>query len=239
MCCWRTSAPASSSVLGFDIHRFHALNPRLVYASIKGFGSYGPYRDYKSYEPIPGHGRAMSVTGSPDGPHLCLPSIGDSGTPGILRDRHSRRPHAAPCAGEGQQSRWSMQDAVVNLMRVSLRTSALRPHHGRTGSARAGVPGPRSAAIRAGRTTTSSSSRSSRCGPAATRHRPRGPHRDARYETPEAAGSRADVDALVEAWTITRAKHGVMEILAGAGVPCGACLDTAEVLADPHCWPGR
>ena len=58
---------------------------------------------------------------------------------------------------------------------------------------------------------------------------------DARYETAEARWQhKADVDALVEGWTSGRGKHEVMTILAGAGVPCGACLDTGEVLSDPH-----
>jgi len=39
---------------------------------------------------------------------------------------------------------------------------------------------------------------------------------------------------MIEAWTEKRTKHEVLEILAGAGVPCGAVLDSSEVLADPH-----
>jgi formyl-CoA transferase len=43
-----------------------------------------------------------------------------------------------------------------------------------------------------------------------------------------------EIDAMIEAWTETRTKFEVMEIMAGAGVPCGAVLDSTEILADPH-----
>src|SRR5438105_9110842 len=221
--------------LGFGYPVLRELNPRLVFASIKGFGSYGPYRDYKSYEPVAqAMGGAMSVTGEADGPPTYMwPSIGDSGTGmhcviGILAALMQR--HAT---GEGQQVEVSMQDAVVNLMRVSLRDHArLGAPMKRTGNQLgSGIPG-----------TTY------RC-------RPGGPNDyvfvfvqqqmwhpllraigraeligDARYETPDARWQRRDeVNALMEAWTATRGKHDVMKILGDAGVPCGACLDTGEV----------
>ena len=226
--------------LGFGYAALRELNPRLVYATIKGFGSYGPYSDYKSYEPIAqAMGGAMSVTGLADGPPTYVwPSIGDSGTGmhcviGILAALMQR--HAT---GQGQQVEVSMQDAVVNLIRVSLRDhQRLGKPMERTGNQLgAGVPG-----------TTY------RCHPG-------GPNDyvfvfaqqqmwhpllraigrddligDPRYETADARWRhKAEVDALVEGWTSERSKHDVMKVLAGAGVPCGACLDTGEVLSDPH-----
>ena len=40
--------------------------------------------------------------------------------------------------------------------------------------------------------------------------------------------------AEIERWTGTRDKREVMKAFAGRGIVCGAVLDTAEVLADPH-----
>ena len=226
--------------LGFGYPAVRALNPRLVYASIKGFGSYGPYSDYKSYEPIAqAMGGGMSVTGFPDGPPTFVwPSIGDSGTGmhcviGILAALMQRH-----LTGEGQQVEVSMQDAVVNLIRVSLRD------HQRLGKP-ASRTGNQLGTVAPGTTY--------RC-------RPGGPNDyvfifaqqqmwhpllraigradligDPLYDTAEARWRhRAEVDALVEGWTSERSKHDVMKVLAGAGVPCGACLDTGEVLSDPH-----
>jgi formyl-CoA transferase len=58
---------------------------------------------------------------------------------------------------------------------------------------------------------------------------------DERFKTVEARWeNRAALNAIVEAWTRSRSKHEVMRLMGEAGVPCGACQDTGEVLADPH-----
>jgi formyl-CoA transferase len=226
--------------LGFGYPTLKQLNPRLIYASIKGFGTYGPHSEYKSYEPIAqAMGGAMSVTGFPDGPPtFTWACIGDSGTGmhmviGILAALMQR--HAT---GEGQQVEVSMQEAVVNLIRVSLRDHQRfgKPVQ-RTGNQLGpGVPGTIYRCAPGGpndyvfifaqqqmwRALLRAMGREDLLG-------------DPRYDTADARLQHKDeVNALIEAWTMQRSKHEVMKILAGAGVPCGACQDTGEVLNDPH-----
>ncbi|HEY2541064.1 MAG TPA: CoA transferase, partial [Stellaceae bacterium] len=58
---------------------------------------------------------------------------------------------------------------------------------------------------------------------------------DPRFSDEEARWENRDaLNAIIEEWTRARTKHEVMRILGAAGVPCGACQDTGEVLADPH-----
>src|ERR1700730_12671069 len=116
-------SPGALDRLGLGWEVMSKINPRLIYATIKGFGSYGPYANYKSFEPVAqAMGGAMSVIGFPENPPtFVVPAIGDSGTGmhmaiGILaalQQRHN--------TGQGQHVEVSMQDAVVNLIRVSLR----------------------------------------------------------------------------------------------------------------------
>jgi formyl-CoA transferase len=232
--------PGAMDRLGLGWNVLRELNPRLVYATIKGFGSYGPHAHFKSYEPVAqAMGGAMSVTGFPDGPPtLVLPAIGDSGTGmqmaiGILAALHQRH-----STGKGQHVEVSMQDAVVNIIRVSLRDHQrqgrpMERHGNQLGHT---VPGTTYACAPGGPNDyvivlAQPQMWKAMCGAMGRPELaddPRFAAANARWE------NRETLDAIVEEWTRKHTKHEVMQLLGDAGVPCGACQDTGEVLADPH-----
>jgi formyl-CoA transferase len=109
--------------LGFPWETVHEVNPAIVMASIKGFGSSGPYADFKAYENVAqAMGGSMSTTGFNDGPPLVTGAqIGDSGTGlhlaiGILAALQQRHR-----TGKGQYVEVAMMDGVMNLCRVKFR----------------------------------------------------------------------------------------------------------------------
>jgi formyl-CoA transferase len=235
--------PGVMDRLGLGYEAVQALNPRVIYASVKGFGSYGPYSGYKCFEPVAqATSGAMSVTGEAGGPPLVNgANIGDSGTGmhltiailAALVQRHS--------TGRGQLVEVAMQEAVLNLTRVKY-----------TQTLATGKPLDRSG----NRSTTGGWSDLLRCAgngsndyvyitippdnpemfEAMTEVMGRPDLRtDERFATPPVrARNGAALTAEIERWTGAREKREVMKAFASRGIVCGAVLDTAEVLADPH-----
>ncbi len=115
-------APGAMDRMGLTWERVHELNPRMIYASVKGFGP-GPYEECKVYENVAQcTGGAASTTGFLGGPPLVTGAqIGDSGTGlhlalGIVAALYQRN-----TTGKGQRVTCAMQDGVLNLCRVKLR----------------------------------------------------------------------------------------------------------------------
>jgi formyl-CoA transferase len=109
--------------LGFTWEKIHEINPKIVVGSIKGFGSSGPYADFKAYENVAqAMGGAMSTTGVPDGPPFVTGAqIGDSGTGLHLAIGLLGALHQANRTGQGQYVEVAMMDGVMNLCRVKFR----------------------------------------------------------------------------------------------------------------------
>src|SRR6201993_2166823 len=211
--------PGALDRLGFGYDALSTINPRLIYATIKGFGTYGPYRDYKSYEPIAqAMGGAMSITGFPENPPTyVVPAIGDSGTGmhmaiGILAALQQR--HAT---GRGQHVEVSMQDAVVNLIRVSLRDHQRYGHP----PARVGnqlghtVPGTTYPCAPGGPNDyVYIFAQPQMWKPLLGAMGQPGLADDPRFATPDARWeNRAALNAIITDWTKQRTKHEVMQVL--------------------------
>src|SRR5947199_4691617 len=122
-------APGVLDRMGYPWERIRELNPRMIYASIKGFGP-GPYEECKVYENVAQcTGGSASTTGFRDGPPLVTGAqIGDSGTGlhlglGIVTALYHRT-----MSGKGQRVSCAMQDSVLNLARVKMRDQQRLKH---------------------------------------------------------------------------------------------------------------
>jgi formyl-CoA transferase len=233
--------PGSMERLGFGYDDLAKINPRIISASVKGFGSTGPYASYNSFEMIAqAMGGVMALTGEKDGPPLRVEAgLGDTGSGlhtaiGILGAIVQRQ-----VTGVGQRVEVAQMDVVINMTRIHFRDYYL------------GVdPIPR----KGNRSPQACPSNTYRC-------KPFGPNDyvfvhtaniemwkaltkvlgrpelgdDPRYQTREGRmASQAELEALVEGFTSTRTKHEVMELMGKAGVPCGAVLDSTEIMNNEH-----
>src|SRR5499427_5328047 len=196
--------------LGLGYETLREINPRLIYLTIKGFGTTGPYSPYKSFDMIAqASGGAMALTGFPGTPPLKPgPTIGDTGTGmhaaiGLLAAYIQRQR-----TGKGQRVELAMQEAVLNFCRVPMMgTYVTHKPVPRSGNRLGGGPGD-----------------IFKCAAG-----------DDRFKDPRSRAHNLEaLTAIINEWTGKHTKHEVMKILGEGGVPCGKVLDSVELLNDPH-----
>jgi formyl-CoA transferase len=250
-------APGALDRMGFTWEHIQQLNPRMIVASVKGFGP-GPYEDCKVYENVAQcAGGAASTTGFDDGPPLVTGAqIGDSGTGlhlalGIVAALYQRK-----TTGRGQRVLAAMQDGVLNLCRVKLRdqqrlarTKVMEEYpqypNGKFGDA---VP-------RAGNASgggqpgwilkckgwetdpnayiyfiTQAPVWGAICKVIGRDEWITDPH----YATPKARLSHLmEIFGEIEKWTMTKTKFEAMDILNKQDIPCGPILSMKEIADEP------
>ena len=238
-------APGTIERLGFGYESVRAINPRTIYASVKGYSESSPYRDYLAFDYIgQAVGGALSVTGDPDGPPLKPgPTIGDTGSGlhlaiGVLAALLQRE-HT----GCGQRVDVAMQDAVINYCRISYARQLMTGRGAERFGNRSqlGLASPCDAyPCKGGGPNDYCFIYTSRVGnqhwerllEAIGREDLRG---DPRFASAQARSSHvAEVDELLSDWTRRHTKQEVMEVLGQARVPAGAVFDTKELSDDPH-----
>ena len=231
--------PGVLEKLGLTYEEMKAVHPSIIHARLKGFGTSGPYSDYKSYDMIAqAAGGAFSVTGFEEGPPTRPGyTVGDSGTGVQLALAITAAYVQRLRTGEGQQIEISMQEAVTYFMRTVL----------------AGTDWGSKVAARRG----------NRTGPPTDLYpcAPGGPNdylyimvvtsrmwdtfcavidrtdflEDPRFATGPARIEHGDeLHEEISKWTRSRTKFEAMHELGAAGVPASATYDTADLYTDEH-----
>ena len=237
-------APGAIERLGLGWDELHKLNPRLVYAQVKGFGSGTPYENNLAFDMIAqACGGNMAITGERDGrPAKPGPTLGDTGTGMLLAIGVLGALFQRERTGKGRRVQVAMQDAQLQYTRGAF------IQHARTGQP----------AMRNGAKSLAGGMAPADIYPC----KPGGPNdyvyvftspgneehwrrlltvighedliQDPRFATREArAKHEAEIDAMVSEWTRRHDKHEAMRLVGAAGVPAGAVFDTGDLLAEP------
>ncbi|NYH14689.1 formyl-CoA transferase [Paraburkholderia bryophila] len=250
-------APGALDRMGFTWERIQELNPRMIVASVKGFGP-GPYEDCKVYENVAQcAGGAASTTGFDDGPPVVTGAqIGDSGTGlhlalGIVTALFQRTQ-----TGRGQRVLAAMQDGVLNLCRVKLRDQQRLERNGtmkeypqypngtfgeavpRAGNASGGGQPGWILKCKGWETDPNAYIYFITQAPVWAKicnvigKEEWATHPD--YATPAARLPHLkDIFAEIERWTMTKTKFEAMQILNKYDIPCGPILSMKEIAEEP------
>ena len=243
-------APGALDRQGFTWETIRAINPRIIYASGKGFGT-GPYIDCKAYETVAqAMGGSMSTTGWADGaPTSTGAQIGDSGTGIHLVAALLAAVIQREKTGRGQRVEVAMQDCVMNLCRVKMRDQQ-RLQHGplkEYPNKEFGDTVPRSGNASGG----GQPGNALKCKGGGQNDyiyviiQPPGWKplmnlvgrqeliADSAYATPEARLSHLDeCFGIIEEWTQKHDKLDVMKTLNKLNVPCGPIMSLKELMED-------
>jgi formyl-CoA transferase len=249
-------APGALDRMGFSWERINELNPRMIVASVKGFGP-GKYEDCKVYENVAQcAGGAASTTGFDDGPPLVTGAqIGDSGTGlhlalGIVAALYQRN-----STGRGQKVLAAMQDGVLNLCRVKLRDqqrldrTGIMKEYPQFPDGKFGEAVPRAGnASGGGQPGWILKCKGWETDPNAYIYfitqapvwakickviGEEGWITDPKFATPPARLPHLqEIFARIEQWTMTKDKFEAMDILNKEDIPCGPILSMKEIAAD-------
>src|SRR6266481_5880606 len=250
-------APGAVDRMGFTWEHIRKLNPRMIVASVKGFGP-GPYEDCKVYENVAQcAGGSASTTGFREGPPLVTGAqIGDSGTGLHLALGITAALYQRIRTGRGQKVLCAMQDGVLNLARVKLRDQQRLAHGPLKEYSQYGE------GIEFGKAVPRAGNDSGGGQPgwilkckgweqdpnAYIYFITQAPvwekicdvigepgwktHPD--YAKPPARLTRLnEIFARIELWTMTKTKFEAMEILNKDDIPCGPILSMKELIEDP------
>ncbi len=230
-------APGGMERLGLDYEGICKINPKIIYASISGFGQTGPRRNDVSYDVVAqAMGGLMSVTGYPDGEPLKAGiSLGDymggyNGALAILAALHYRS-----VTGEGQSIDISMQDGIWAMVfpdRANYFDTHIVPKrigNKLSSSAPFGAYNAKDGYVVI---CTITDPQWHKVLQAMGREDLIGEQRFATREN--RTKNMEEVDGLVQAWCKEKTVEEVFAILKKFGVPCSPLPSFDQVAADPH-----